>query len=152
MRCYYLSHDNSNSFLFSWSPGLKNAQISNNQMSHFQRTPDPEKTNMYSNLLQNPLEVFPNSLLLSYSMVLHGMQLPMIRQLINLMLMSKCTCGFWLLGINIPFRSQVSCFQVSLAGISELGTGALHQTHASFSPQKLTVENSLWLKQQQWQK
>lgn len=151
MRCYYLSHDNSNSFPFSWSHRLKNAQISNNRMSHFQRTPDPEKTNMYSNLLQNHLEVCPNSLLLSYSMVLHGMQLPRLQQL-NLLLMSKCTGGFWLLGINIPFRSQVSCFQVSLAGISELGTGALRQTRASFSPQKLTVENSLWLKQQQRQK
>ena len=72
-------------------------------MSHFQRTPDPEKTNMYSNLLQNPLEVFPNSLLLSYSMVLHGMQLPMLRQLINLMLMSKCTWWFLAVGDQHPF-------------------------------------------------
>ena len=84
-------------------------------------------------------------------MVLHGMQLPRLQQL-NLLLMSKCSGGFWLLGINLPFRSQVSCFQVSLAGISELGTGALRQICASFSPQKLTVENSLWLRQQQRQK
>ena len=73
-------------------------------MSHFQRIPDPEKTNMYSNLLQNPLEVFPNSLLLSYSMVLHGMQLPMLQQLINLMLMSKCTWWFLAVGDQHPFQ------------------------------------------------
>lgn len=151
MRCYYISYDNQ--FLsILLSHGLKNAQISNNRMSHFQRTPDPERqtcTQTFSKIawksvLTPPYWAMPwSSTACSFACCSNEHAL---------MLMNKCPWWFLAAGDQHPFRSQVSCFQVSLAGISELGAGALHQTRASFLPQKLTMENSLWLKQQQQQK